>query len=364
MHAITRKLRIVTGLYLFLFAACHLLTLSFGLGSLGDLEKAHRILMGPWQNPIGANSLGLALLLHMLLGLLALYKRNTLTMRSADTIQFLSAFLIVPLLAPHAITMGQFEQLFDAPPTFPVMLDFFWTTMPTAGFKQVLIVIVVWIHGSIGLLTWLRLRDSWPKWAPIINPLFVAIPILALLGFVDAGNRIIEISGGTTRSVFMIPSNASAIRGLIEIINITLYSYYGLLVFTLIARQIRVYRASRGESVIVSFNTGERVTARPGLNLLEVANLHGIPHPNQCRGRGRCGTCRVRINNTDALPALSTVELDTLDRVSPDHAVYGERLACQLELPPGTYVIKPVLLADLSEADAVESTEIERGPAT
>lgn len=361
MQAIMRTLRIVTGLYLFVFVGCHLLTLSFGLGSLGDLETAHRYIMGPWQNPIGANSLGIALLLHLLLGLHALYRRNTLAMRSADSIQFLSAFLIVPLLAPHAIAMSRFEELFGAPPTFPVMLDFFWTTSPFTGFQQVLIVIVVWIHGCIGLITWLRLRDSWPKWAPLVNPLFVAIPVLALLGFVDAGNRIIDISQGTTRSVFMLPGNASAVSGLIEIINTTLSVYYGLLVFTLLARAVRVYRASRGESVSVTFSTGEQVAARPGLNVLEVANLNGIPHPNQCRGRGRCGTCRVRIRSEDALPALSTVELDTLDRVSPDHALRGERLACQLELTPGSYAVTPVLRADLSEID---EPDLEKGPAT
>ncbi|MEM6987166.1 MAG: 2Fe-2S iron-sulfur cluster-binding protein, partial [Pseudomonadota bacterium] len=336
------------GLYLFVFTTCHLLTLSFGLHSLGSLESAHLLLMAPWRTQYGTATLGLAFVVHLLLGMLALYHRNTLSMRSGDSIQFLSAFLIVPLLLPHIVVMVTFEEIFGVQPTFPVMLDYFWNLVPTDGFKQVVIVIVVWIHGCIGLLTWLRLRDNWSRWAPFVNPLVVAIPILALLGFVEAGNQIIAMSRGTTRSLFTLPIYGPGLRMLVDVISTAMIAYFVLFGLTLLARAIRVYRVSRGSAVTLRFATGETATSKPGLNILEMANESGIPHPNQCRGRGRCGTCRVRVSGPVPLPPATELETDTLNRVAPGHAERNERLACQLEPTSGDYEVYTVLLADLS----------------
>lgn len=344
-----RTLRLITGLYLFLFAACHLLTLAFGLSSLGSMERAHGIIMALWMTQVGSVSLLAALVIHLGFGFYALYRRNTLNMRAGDSIQFLSAFLIVPLLLPHAIAMSSFDDLFDAEPSFPVMLDYFWNAVPLDGFKQVLVVILVWVHGCIGLLSWMRLWDGWPRLAPLINPLIVAIPVLALLGFVEAGNQVVEMSGGTTRNLFEIPAHRPALLQLGQVVSWTMQGYYALLLAVVLARALRIHLIARGDRVTVSFSSGETLEIKPGLNLLEVANTNGVPHPAQCRGRGRCGTCRVRINSDVPLPEPSAIELRTLERVSPDHEVNQERLACQLNLSGGNYTVQPILQADLSE---------------
>ena len=51
-------------------------------------------------------------------------------------------------------------------------------------------VVVAWLHGSIGMFSWMRLRPSWERWSLFIYPLVVLVPVLALVGFVGAGNDV------------------------------------------------------------------------------------------------------------------------------------------------------------------------------
>src|SRR4029077_12371366 len=53
-----------------------------------------------------------------------------------------------------------------------------------------------WIHGCVGLHTWLRLRPWWPKAAGFVYPLVFLVPILALPGFVEAGKGALALLNG------------------------------------------------------------------------------------------------------------------------------------------------------------------------
>lgn len=63
------------------------------------------------------------------------------------------------------------------------------------------------------------------------------------------------------------------------------------------------------------------------MTILEISRVNGIPHASLCGGRGRCGTCRIRIvDGGEVLPAESKLEQATLKRVGAD---VDTRLACQ-----------------------------------
>jgi hypothetical protein len=53
------------------------------------------------------------------------------------------------------------------------------------------VVVIVWVHGAIGLYSTLVLRPVWPRLAPIVIPVLFAVPILALLGFAHAGDGVL-----------------------------------------------------------------------------------------------------------------------------------------------------------------------------
>src|ERR1700754_2818144 len=71
-------LRLVSGLWLILFAATHLANHALGLISLAVAEQGRLLFLGFWrQRPVEA-SLALALLVHAALGLHGLWQRRTL----------------------------------------------------------------------------------------------------------------------------------------------------------------------------------------------------------------------------------------------------------------------------------------------
>ena len=76
-------------------------------------------------------------------------------------------------------------------PDYGYVLAVYWRYAPFNALQQRLVVVIVWAHGTIGLYSNLVLRRSWPRLAPIVVPLFFAIPILALLGFAHAGEAVL-----------------------------------------------------------------------------------------------------------------------------------------------------------------------------
>ncbi|MCW8883640.1 MAG: adenylate/guanylate cyclase domain-containing protein, partial [Motiliproteus sp.] len=69
-----------------------------------------------------------------------------------------------------------------------------------------------------------------------------------------------------------------------------------------------------------------------------------IPHASVCGGRGRCTTCRIRIDlGIEQLPEPGKLEQEALQRIE---AAPNVRLACQSR-PHGTVKITPLLPPDL-----------------
>jgi hypothetical protein len=63
----------------------------------------------------------------------------------------------------------------------------YWKLKPFNGLLQVLGLAAAWVHGSLGLYGWLRLHRWWPFVVQFLYPATFFLPILALLGFVEAG---------------------------------------------------------------------------------------------------------------------------------------------------------------------------------
>ena len=349
----TRTLRIVTGIILFVFVATHLLNMAFGLISLEAVESARLYFSLPWTNPVGFLLLAGSMLVHGALGLVAIYWRNTLQMSRYDLLQTISALLIVPLLASHVLGVTLAANMFSMVPSYESVLTFFWVQAPHEGLRQALVVAVTWIHGCAGLFTWMRLKPWWNRAAIVAYPLAVLIPVSALLGFVEAGNEVIAMSAaGAAANVQSAPPSAEVIAKF-QLYNTILWSviggYLALVVITLLARLVRL-RSSRPGIVTLSYLTGDTIRTEGGISLLEAAEANDLPHANICKGRGRCATCRVRIiSSSEELPAPSELETKTLERFECPENV---RLACQLVPLSGTIELERVLPPDVG-LDAV-----------
>lgn len=375
----------LSGAVLYVFVASHLLNMAFGLISVDAVEGARTFLTGPWTGlPMGPVLL-VALLVHLVLGLEAIYRRNTLRMSGYDSVQLISGLLIVPLLVSHIVGIWAAKFLIGFDPTYRIILSYFWVDAPQEGLRQVLVVVVAWLHGSIGMFSWMRLKPSWDRLSLFIYPLVVLVPVLALVGFVGAGNEVIAertaaleapapVEDNLTEAERQERQEEAAQRA--EVVNsqlalaarivwTVLIVYAVLVVITFAARTIRLH-AARRKQLSVRYLHGPEIDIKAGESILEISRLQDVPHANLCRGRGRCGTCRIRVIEADPpLAEPGPIEAATLTRLNQGPDV---RLACQVVPTAGSIVIERLIEPDItthelhsgsSEDNAVEPPKSE-----
>lgn len=358
--AYRRAIMISTGLILFAFITCHLTNLILGLHSVALMDKWRWVLSGLWTGPGFRQLLVFAMTLHFLTALVSLYYRNTLRLPAYDLAQMVAGILIIPLLAPHVFGIMAYADL-GLVATYDLVLRFFWNLSPLDGLRQVVLLVVAWLHGAIGIYTWLRSRDGSERTMRFFYPFVVLVPILAMLGYVEAGRQVIPIAEGGTGYVMQNDPNADGMSvdgaEAADIIakakkdgRLVGQMSLALVALAFLARWIRVSRWKRGQ-VHVAY-LGRRpaqFSTETGLTLLEMARINDVPHANVCRGRGRCGTCRVRVmQGADHLPPPDAMERKVLEHWN---AGPTERLACQLHPTAGKLQVERVIQADYSDLD-------------
>ena len=70
----------------------------------------------------------------------------------------------------------------------------YWISRPYMEWVQFALLLVAWMHGSIGLYFWLRLRRFFDRAAPYLLAAAVLIPTLALLGLIQGAREVIALS--------------------------------------------------------------------------------------------------------------------------------------------------------------------------
>jgi adenylate cyclase len=353
-----RAVRLASGLVLMAFVTCHLTNLAIGLHSLAAMERWLGVLTAPWTRGVGFYLLVTAGLVHGSLGLYAIGSRRSLTLSATDVAQLVLGLITPPLLIAHAIAL--YSSIRVSPnfaDNYGQILAVYWSFAPFYAFLQLFVVIVVWMHGAIGVYSWLVLKPIWRRIGGLVLPVLFTVPILALLGFASAGQEVLDRLAGDPAWKQMILDNVGRIakvtRELGELQSRAIL-FYGLLVLGAFAiLTVRILR-SRLRPVAVAYDGGTNAQGRFGLSILEISLLNDVPHAHVCSGRGRCGTCRVRIDaGAESLSPVEDQERGTLERVG---AGTGERLACQARVVgPGVQVTR--LLPAFADATAAQAPQ-------
>ncbi len=349
-----RTMRLASGLLLAAFVAGHLISLAAGLVSLGALSAVASVLMAPWSNPVGGPLLIAAAAFHLLLGLQAIAARRSMALRRSDGVQIALGLAIVPLLTPHILTVSIAPGLApDLDIGFRTLLAFYWQKAPAYAIQQLTVVVIVWTHASIGLYGWMSLKPWWSKAGGFITPLLFAVPILSLLGFVEAGKAVLamlETDAAFAAEIARRWDRLQSVQPQLMPIRETVVNLYLLAVALVLGvLGFRVFR-NRNAVVAVDYGAGLVGSGRRGLSILEVSRLSRVPHASVCSGRGRCGTCRVRvISGADALTAMDDVERWTLGAPPGESRV---RLACRARVLEGTVSVERLLPPDADASAA------------
>jgi adenylate cyclase len=345
---VLRRLRLITGLVLFTYVTTHFLNHAVGLVSLQALGETREWFLAFWRFPLAALALYASLLTHFLLALWAIYQRRQLLhMPRSEALQMLLGLCIVPLIVDHVVGTRVASLTYDVADSYTYVLLVIWHFDKMEGMRQAITLVVAWSHGCMGLHFWLRLRPWYPQAQPYLYAIAVLIPVLGLLGFVEAGRDVSRMAEDPEwlRNAFA-AANLPNSEGIARLYAISggVYRFFGASLFlTLLARQVRSFVERRRGLVTITYPGGRDVEIVPGPTLLEVSNANGIPHASVCGGRGRCSTCRVRITQgIETLPPPSPGEQSVLARVN---AAPNVRLACQIRpshhisvvplLPPG-----------------------------
>ena len=347
----TRKLRLWSGLVLFVFVGTHLLNHALGVISLEAAELGRLVSLAIWRNPVGTVLLYGALLTHVILVLMALYQARLLRLPRWEIVR-LGLGLVMPfMLVPHIFGTRILADLNQFRDTYAYVVVGMWVQHPESAAIQALLLILAWTHGCMGVRWWLQFKPWYPRYRAILRAGALLLPTLALAGFAGIGRETLHLSStpGWMASTFegITSAQEEMVLGWASIAN----GIFGVSVALAFGgRYVRSWFQRRRGVVRLTYPGGRKVNATPGMTVLDASRAAGIPHASLCGGRGRCSTCRSRIGPASArVPAPSPEEARVLKRVGAPPNV---RLACQLR-PTNDLNVIPLLPPSIQTADSV-----------
>ena len=334
MHVLARgdllqRLRLISGLVLFTFAATHFLNHALGLVSLDAMQAMQawrKVVTRSW---VGSGVLLAAFLTHILLALYKLSRRLTWKLPLWEAAQIVTGLCIPLFLITHVVYNRGAATLADTDDTYAYELGNIW---PGLAWEHAGLLLTVWVHGCIGMHYWLSLASWYRRVRPVLFALAVALPVSALAGFTVAGRQVaaqIEAPGAWEKlqAAARAPDAAATAR-LATLHDRLRLTFLALLGLALLVPLIRSVRRAAGAKVEITYRGGPVVRVPLGPTLLEISRMRDVPHASVCGGRARCSTCRVGVDSglADLLPPGSAEAMTLASIMAPPHV----RLACQI----------------------------------
>ncbi len=334
----------ISGLVLGSFLLTHFGNHALGLISIEAMEQGRGWFNALWRTRVGTVLLYGALLVHFALALQALYRRRTLRMPMREAVQLILGLLLPFLLIPH-VTGTRIElAVTGREADYPEVIRGLWLTAPENGLRQAAAVLIAWLHFSLGIYFWLRPRSWFPRYALLLYSGALLLPLLALLGFAEAGKMLASSPDRYGRE------NAAPPPEVLSDIRTGLYLVFGCLLSAAIAARALRISWNWSTRLRITYPGGRMITVPRGFSVLEASRIAGIPHAAVCGGRGRCSTCRVRVLvGLEGQPPPTAQERATLSRI---RAGANVRLACQFR-PTHDLTVAPSVLSTGREQLAV-----------
>ncbi|HUX21177.1 MAG TPA: adenylate/guanylate cyclase domain-containing protein [Spirochaetia bacterium] len=270
----------------------------------------------------------LSLLTHIVLGLWKIYQRNTFRIPLWELCQILLGLSVPFFLFPHIADSYSLRIFFGVDENY---VDSILLTYPDLSWQFIAMVLSVSIHAQIGTHAVFRLRRWYPRLRWFIAVLLSIIPLLAVWGYLKTGADFREETASSyygSEYTIHVPTDEQ--RRFVWNFTYGNYALFaGLYLITFAARAARLKIRNRNRNVTITYSDGRSVQVFPMTTLLEASRIGGIPHASICGGRGRCTTCRVRVDQgADRLSPVGEREGKALMRIG---AGEGVRLACQTE---------------------------------
>ena len=351
------RVRLVTGLVLFVYVTSHLLNHSLGLVSYQAMEEGRLWFLAAWRNPAGTTLLYASLLIHFVLGFWALYRPRRLWLPPAEATRVLLGIAIPVLLAEHVLGTRVANLIAGTNDTYAYVLLVHFKYDTNNLYIQSAALLTAWAHGCMGLHYWLRLKPWYARVVPVLFAVALVVPIVGLLGYISAGREVLALAENkswllATRALIEWPDQAAVAD--ITRLKIAVWMTVGAaLALTLVARAVRAIIIRRLGIVTITYPSGNQAMVRHGTSILKASLINKFPHASMCGGRGRCSTCRVRvIAGLESLPPPDAAEARVLSRIGAPPQV---RLACQAR-PTDNIEVIPLLPPEAATAATVSQS--------
>jgi len=337
--------------------ACYVVshTINFGLGifSISVMEAYQKYALLFWRSVPVYWIVLTAIALHVTLGLWKVFKRNTFKMPVWEIAQIILGICIPFFLLSH-ITYTKFANLLFSTKdnyTYVLMLSF-----PGYAWEYVAMIAIVWAHAQIGVHAVLRMQPWYTKIRPLIFIVFCIMPVIGVTGYLMSGMEIFELSKSASWIVQQKEFINWPDQAQLDSLQAVKYIYYillpGLVLIILFARAIRIKLMNKNKNISVDYNTGQKIYTFLHTTILETSRIGKVPHASICGGRGRCTTCRVRIDKgLRNLSGLGEREFKALKKIGAELNI---RLACQAECNQDitiTRLLPPEVKADIARRE-------------
>jgi len=335
-----QQARLWSGLILLVYVSMHFINHALGLVSIQAMQGMLNYVSFVWSSIPGTIALYGAFSVHIALGLWSIINIRSFRMPLWRWAQILLGLSIPYWLISHILITRGSELLTGVQVLYLQELAFLW---PVAAIRQNALLLIVWLHGMLGVHYWLRPKN----WYKEVHVLFLAfaiiVPIVAISGWITAAQRELlrvrtEPTGTeaedlmkimTTVRAAIAPYTSLVKTSVVVVLGATLIAFVVLFVI----RQLR-------PKVRVSYGEEFSVESAPGKTLLDISRDAGIPHMSVCGGRARCSTCRVMVLSDErTLSPIGYAEQQLLDRIN---AAPNMRLACQARVLRNTE-IRPII---------------------
>jgi adenylate cyclase len=335
------------------YVTTHFVNHSLGLVSVQSMDLALRFIYQYWASPLGGFFLYGAFAIHYSLALRALWLRRSLKMPVAEATQLVLGFSIPFVLTDHVLQTRVADTFYGAHyGYYSSLLYAYFVADPLRGGLQLTVLVIAWTHAMIGLWFWLRLKPWYERWQPVLYAFALLMPTFAILGFFEGGREVMAMAEDPAWVAELMkeyPRAASADTAVIDQMVVWVrYGFLAALLAVLGARVARWHWERRRGVIRMTYPSGRVVQIVRGVSVLEASRMAGIPHASVCGGRGRCSTCRIRIEGPkEEIPPAASEEVKVLRRVG---AAPDVRLACQLR-PHGDLRVTPLLPATAQARD-------------
>jgi len=341
------KLKLWTGMFLMFYCVTHHMNHSLGIFGLTVVDYAREYFLLFWRNPVISFFLLFTLVIHIIFSLLRVIKMASFKgFQSHEWFQLITGILTVPLLAIHITTTGIAHRFYGVEDTYT-----FWTS-PGLDYFEIFffnfIMLFIWLHGYIGIKFWMKVNSNYQKYLRQADIFFLIIPLLSIVGQISIF-RESDLKGffdTEYKEKILKYSNPENIDLNVLLENTIIYFVLPYLLSIMVLFGYRFYYFKikrRNNSIKVSYPDGGVSNIFPGMNILDASLEAGIPHAHVCGGRGRCSTCRIKIDQD--LTQLEPPRQNERRILRSIGAPENIRLACQA-YPKIDLNVSPLLSAD------------------